>query len=230
MFSTSGGWEFSSKRGRGVTGKKIKDGPREGGTKVRQQKYRCIGHFWSRDRIAGILQVDGGTKDGYKWQEKCFHENLPAFPGWTGMPYLGLNRSRSPKWRTFVFGQNCAGVQFLEKAIGYCWDPRSTQPDYSLNVKPRKLAPPIFTKKRPFLQTWTCTIPVGSFVFTKMRPRELRSFVWFCPRFSTLINPDRSIQVRVWTISKALGKIPTESGEYINSVKQTCGLKVIFYF
>ena len=63
MFSTSGGWEFSSKRGRGVTGKKIKDGPREGGTKVRQQKYRCIGHFWSRDRIAGILQVDGGTKD-----------------------------------------------------------------------------------------------------------------------------------------------------------------------
>ena len=66
MFSTSGGWEFSSKRGRGVTGKKIKDGPGEGGAKVRQQKYRCIGHFWSRDRIAGILQVDGGTKDGYK--------------------------------------------------------------------------------------------------------------------------------------------------------------------
>ena len=66
MFSTSGGWKFSSKRGRGVTGKKNQGWPWEGGTKVREQKYRCIRHFWSRDRIAGILQVDGGTKDGYK--------------------------------------------------------------------------------------------------------------------------------------------------------------------
>ena len=61
-----------------------------------------------------------------------------------------------------------------------------------------------------------------------MRPRELRSFVWFCPRFSTLINPNRSIHVRVWTISKALGRIPTK---YIDAVQQTIGLclKVIFY-
>ena len=85
MFSTSGGWEFSSKRGRGVTGKKIKDGPREGGTKVRQQKYRCIGHFGRETALRAFYKLMGGRR-------------------------MDINDKRSVSTRTFLHsqaGQEC---------------------------------------------------------------------------------------------------------------------------
>ena len=62
MFSTSGGWEFSSKRGGGVSGKKIKDGPREGGTKVRSKNITASGIFGRETALRAFYKLMGGRR------------------------------------------------------------------------------------------------------------------------------------------------------------------------
>ena len=112
MFSTSGGWEFSSeKRNNNNRRKNPKSKSTTTGTKVGLQKYYCIWHFWPSDNIAGILQLDG-QKNGYKWQEKCFLREPSWIPNLDKNAEFGL-KSQSSKWRTFVFGQS-VGIRLLE--------------------------------------------------------------------------------------------------------------------
>ena len=62
-------------------------------------------------------------KNGYKWQEECFHTEPSWIPNLDKNTEFGL-KSQSSKWRTFVFGQS-VGIRLLEWTLGYRWASRS---------------------------------------------------------------------------------------------------------
>ena len=85
MFSTSGGWEFSSKRGRGVTGKKIKDGPGKEEPRSGSKNIAASGNFGRETALQAFYKLMGGRR-------------------------MDINDKRSVSTRTFLHsqaGQEC---------------------------------------------------------------------------------------------------------------------------